>query len=91
MSLIKVRDLSYSYSNSLPTPVAAISDVNIDIESGEIIGVIGHTGSGKSTLIQMFNGLLKPQAGRVLLDGTDIWEKPKGIRKIRFRVGLVMQ
>jgi len=91
LSLIKVRDLSYSYSNSLPTPVAAISDVNIDIESGEIIGVIGHTGSGKSTLVQHLNGLLRPSSGQIFIDGEDIWAKPKEIKKIRQKVGLVFQ
>lgn len=91
MSLIKVRDLSYSYSNSLPTPVAAINNINLDIEQGEIIGVIGHTGSGKSTLVQHLNGLLRPTSGQIFIDGVDIWERPKEIKQIRQKVGLVFQ
>ncbi len=91
MSLIEVMDLSYSYSNSLPTPVAAINNINLKIEQGEIIGVIGHTGSGKSTLVQQLNGLLRPTSGKVFIDGEDIWENPKQIKKIREKVGLVFQ
>jgi energy-coupling factor transport system ATP-binding protein len=71
--------------------VAAIRDVNLSIEKGEFVGVIGQTGSGKSTLIQHFNGLLKPSSGKIFVDGEDIWEKPKEIRKFRFKVGLVFQ
>jgi len=69
----------------------ALDTVNLEIERGETLGIIGHTGSGKSTLIQHLNGLLKPTAGRVLLDGTDIWQEPSKISKVRFRVGLVFQ
>jgi energy-coupling factor transport system ATP-binding protein len=65
--------------------------VNLEIEEGAFVGVIGHTGSGKSTLIQHFNGLLRPHSGKVFVDGEDIWEKPKEIRRFRFKVGLVFQ
>lgn len=91
MSLIKVENLSYTYGEGTPFSKQALSDVSFEIEKGEIIGIIGHTGSGKSTLIQHLNGLIKPTSGRILLDGRDIWENPKEIRKIRFRVGLVFQ
>ena len=69
----------------------ALDDVSVSIEEGTITGIIGHTGSGKSTFVQLLNGLEKPMGGRVLLDGEDIWEKPREIGKVRFRVGLVMQ
>ena len=91
MSILEVMDLSYSYSGGLPSPTAAISNVNLKIEQGEIIGVIGHTGSGKSTLVQHLNGLLTPTSGKVLFDGKDIWEKGTKIKKIREKVGLVFQ
>lgn len=91
MAIIKVEHLSYVYSEGTPYAMKALSDVNLEIEKGEIVGIIGHTGSGKSTLIQHFNGLMKPTAGKILLDGADIWENPKEIRKVRFRVGLVFQ
>ena len=91
MSLITVKDLSYVYSPGTPYAKTAIHDVNLSFDKGEIIGVIGHTGSGKSTLIQHLNGLIRPTAGQVLLDGRDIWAEPKKIRQIRFRVGLVFQ
>ncbi|MBR4873642.1 MAG: energy-coupling factor transporter ATPase, partial [Clostridia bacterium] len=71
--------------------IRALDDVSVGIEEGKITGIIGHTGSGKSTFVQLLNGLEKPMSGRVLLDGVDIWEQPKDIGKIRFRVGLVMQ
>ena len=91
MSLIKVENLSCVYSEDTPYKIQALNNVNFELEKGEIIGIIGHTGSGKSTLIQHLNGLIKPSAGRVLLNDADIWENPKEIRKIRFRVGLVFQ
>lgn len=68
-----------------------MEQVSIQVEKGELLGVIGHTGSGKSTLIQMLNGLLRPTGGQVLLDGKDIWAEPKKIRSVRFRVGMVFQ
>ena len=91
MSKIKVENVSFIYGGGTPFEIAALHDVNIEIREGCITGIIGHTGSGKSTLVQMFNGLLRPTSGRVLLDGVDIWERPKEISKVRYRVGLVMQ
>ncbi len=91
MSKIIVENVSYVYSAKTPFEARALDDVSITIEENRITGIIGHTGSGKSTLVQMFNGLIKPTRGRILLDGEDIWEKPKEIGKVRFRVGLVMQ
>lgn len=91
MSKIKVENVSYVYSGGTPYEVTALDNVSIDIEEHTVTGIIGHTGSGKSTLVQMFNGLIKPSSGRILLDGVDIWAKPKEISKVRFRVGLVMQ
>ncbi|MBQ8303611.1 MAG: energy-coupling factor transporter ATPase [Clostridia bacterium] len=91
MSILEVMDLSYSYSGGLPSPTAAISNINLKIEQGEIIGIIGHTGSGKSTLVQHLNGLLTPTSGKVLFEGKDIWEKGTKIKKIREKVGLVFQ
>lgn len=86
-----MENVSYIYSPGTPYEIRALDNVSVGIEEGKITGVIGHTGSGKSTLVQLLNGLEKPMSGRVLLDGTDIWEKPREIGKIRFRVGLVMQ
>jgi len=91
MSLLSVKDLCFVYSQGSPFEHTAVDHLNMEINKGEFIGIIGHTGSGKSTLVQMLNGLLKPTSGHVLLDGVDIWSKPKEIRKIRFRVGLVFQ
>ena len=90
-AIIKTENLSHVYSPGTVFEQAAIDDVSIEIEKGEFVGVIGHTGSGKSTLIQHFNGLLRPTSGRILIDGEDIWEKPKEIKKFRFKVGLVFQ
>lgn len=91
MSKITVENVSYVYSGGTPFEMAALSDVSFEIKENCITGIIGHTGSGKSTLVQMFNGLLRPSSGRILLDGRDIWENPKEISKVRYRVGLVMQ
>lgn len=90
-AIIRTENLSHIYSPGTVFEKAAVDSINIEIEKGEFVGVIGHTGSGKSTLIQHFNGLLKPTSGKVLLDGVDIWEKPGEIRKVRFKVGLVFQ
>ncbi len=89
--LLETRQLRYVYSAGSPFEKTAIEDVSITINKGEFIAIIGHTGSGKSTLIQHFNGLLRPTSGQVLLDGVDIWENPKNIRQVRFRVGMVFQ
>ncbi len=91
MSEITLQNLSYYHGKDTPYEIKALDDINSKIEKGKITGIIGHTGSGKSTLVQMFNGILKPYHGRVLLDGEDIWSRHKDIRKVRFRVGLVMQ
>ena len=91
MAILKTENLSYVYSGGTPFEKMAVNNVNIEIEKGEFVGVIGHTGSGKSTLIQHFNGLLRPSSGKVYLDGQDIWENKSEIRKVRFRVGLVFQ
>ena len=91
MAKIQLENVSYIYSPGTPYEIKALDDVSVEIEEGKITGIIGHTGSGKSTFVQLLNGLEKPMSGRVLLDGVDIWENPKDIGKIRFRVGLVMQ
>ena len=83
--------MSYVYSKGTPFEKKALDNVSVGFEKGKITGLIGRTGSGKSTLVSLLNGLNKPTSGKVFLDGADIWEKPKQIGKIRFRVGLVMQ
>jgi energy-coupling factor transport system ATP-binding protein len=90
-TMIKLENLRYLYSEGTPFEKAAVDDVSLEIEEGEFVGVIGHTGSGKSTLVQHLNGLLKPTSGRVLIDGQDIWEKGVDRRAVRFKVGLVFQ
>ncbi len=91
MPVIETKDLTYIYGEGTPFEKVAVEDVSIAIEKGEFVGVIGHTGSGKSTLIQTLNGLIRPTSGQVLLDGRDIWAEPKKIRSVRFRVGMVFQ
>ena len=91
LSLLEVKNLSHTYGEKTPFVHDAVRDVSFMVNRGEIIGIIGHTGSGKSTLIQHLNGLLKPTEGEVLLDERNIWDNPKEIRKIRSRVGLVFQ
>lgn len=91
MSVIEVENLTYTYGVGTPFEITAVKNVNLSIEKGEIIGIIGHTGSGKSTFVQMLNGLIKPTSGQIFLDGQDIWENPKEIRKVRFKVGMVFQ
>ncbi|MEE0252057.1 MAG: energy-coupling factor transporter ATPase [Acutalibacteraceae bacterium] len=91
MNVIETKNLTYTYGAGTPFSKTAIEDVNIAIKKGEFMGLIGHTGSGKSTLIQQLNGLLRPTSGTVLLNGKDIWEKKKEIRKVRFQVGMVFQ
>jgi len=91
LAIIKTDDLTYVYGEGTPFKKTAVDKLNIEIEKGEFVGVIGHTGSGKSTLIQHFNGLLKPTSGKIYIDGQDIWEKKADLRKIRFKVGLVFQ
>ena len=89
--ILEIQNLSHVYSADTPFERAALRDVSLSIQRGEFVGLIGHTGSGKSTLIQHFNGLLKATSGRVLFDGEDIWKDVKFTREIRFKVGLVFQ
>ena len=89
--ILEVRDISYVYSAGTPFEHRALENISFSLNRGEFVGVIGHTGSGKSTLMQQLNGLLKPASGQVLLDGTDIWSDKKLTRQARFRVGLVFQ
>lgn len=89
--ILRVDDLTHTYSAGTPFERNAVEHINLAVMPGEFVGIIGHTGSGKSTLIQHLNGLLKPTEGHIYLDGVDIWEKPKEIRKVRFQVGLVFQ
>ena len=91
MSVIKVEELKFVYGEGTSFRKTALDGVSFEIEQGEFLGIIGHTGSGKSTLVQLLNGLLRPAEGRVYLNGTDIWEKPKKIREVRFKVGMVFQ
>ncbi len=91
MPILETKDLTYTYSIGSPFEKTAVDHMNLQIEEGEFVGIIGHTGSGKSTLMQMMNGLLKPTSGQVLLDGQDIWDKKADRRQVRFRVGLVFQ
>ena len=91
MPMIKLNDVSYTYMKGGPFEKKALDSVNLEIDKGEFIGLIGHTGSGKSTLIQLLNGLLKPDCGEVFIDGVNIWDKSVKLKDIRFKVGLVMQ
>ena len=91
MAIIKTEDLTYVYGENTPFRKVAVDNVNLEIESGEMVGLIGHTGSGKSTLIQHFNGLLKPNSGSVYIDGEKLWDDKAKLRPIRFKVGLVFQ
>lgn len=89
--VLQVKNLHHRYSTGTPFEHIALNDVSFTVERGEFIGVIGHTGSGKSTLMQHLNGLLKPTSGEILLDGKNIWSDKKFTRQCRFRVGLVFQ
>ncbi len=91
ITILETENLSHVYSAGTSSQVDAIRDVSVKIEKGELVGIIGHTGSGKSTLIQHFNGLLKGTSGTVLLDGKDIWQDKKNIRNVRFKVGICFQ
>ena len=89
--ILRIENLSYVYGKGTPFEKVALDNVSVSFEKGKITGLIGHTGSGKSTLVNLLNGLYKPASGKVYLDGQDIWANPKEIAKIRYRVGLVMQ
>ena len=91
MTILELSDVCYTYDSGTPMAHEALSHIDLKIEKGSITGLIGHTGCGKSTLLRMLNGLSKPDSGKILLDGHDIWEDPKKISDVRFRVGLVMQ
>lgn len=91
MSILKTQGLTYIYGEGTPFRISAITDVNFEIKSPGLTAIIGHTGSGKSTLIQHLNGLIKPTSGTVFVDDENIWEKPEKIRDVRFKVGLVFQ
>ncbi|MGN0592264.1 MAG: energy-coupling factor transporter ATPase [Ruminococcus sp.] len=91
MAILRTEELTYQYSAGTPFEKTAVDHVNLEIEAGAFVGVIGSTGSGKSTLMQHFNGLLRPTSGTVYLDGTDIWADKTKIREVRFQVGLVFQ
>lgn len=91
MAILKTEELTYQYSIGTPFEKTAVDHVSLEIEEGAFVGIIGHTGSGKSTLIQHFNGLIRPTSGKVYLDGQDIWEDKSNIRQVRFQVGLVFQ
>ena len=88
---MQIEDLTHTYSAGTPFQRSAVEGLSMTVGAGEFLGVIGHTGSGKSTLIQHLNGLLQPTSGRILLEGEDIWADPKKIRDVRFKVGLVFQ
>ena len=90
-TILETRGLTHVYGAGTPFERAALDHVDLKIEKGEILGVIGHTGSGKSTLIQHFNGLLKPAEGKIIVDGKDIWSDKKLLREARFKVGLCFQ
>ena len=89
--IIKVEHLSYVYNPGLPTAVTALDDVSFTVEEGDFVGIIGATGSGKSTLITHMNGLNKPTSGHIIIDGRDLWAEPEKIREFRFLTGLVFQ
>ena len=89
--ILEVKDLTHIYSVGTPFQHVAIEQVNFQANAGEFIGLIGHTGSGKSTLIQHLNGLLKPTSGQILFHGRDIWENVATTRQTRFKIGLVFQ
>ena len=91
MSILETKNLCYTYSAGMPFERAALQDVSVAFEQGELTAIIGHTGSGRSTLVQHLNGLLRPSSGQVLLHGKDIWAEPKAIRAVRFQVGMVFQ
>ncbi len=91
MAILKTENLTYRYGEGTPFETVALDNVSIELEAGELVAVIGHTGSGKSTLIQHFNGLLKPTSGKIYVDGQDIWESKKTLKSSRFFVGLCFQ
>ncbi len=88
---IELKNVSFVYGAGEPYEIRALDNINLQLGGSMMTGFMGHTGSGKSTLVQLLNGILKPTSGQILLDGHDIWENPKKIRDVRFKVGVVMQ
>ncbi len=91
MPILSAKGVTHLYNKGTPSQSKAIYNINVDIEEGELVGIIGHTGSGKSTLVQHFNGLLRPENGQITVDGKDIWKDKKSTREARFKVGLCFQ
>ncbi len=91
MPILSMRGVTHLYNKGMPSESKAIDSIDLDIKQGELVGIIGHTGSGKSTLVQHFNGILKPESGTVTVDGVDIWSDKKATREARFKVGLCFQ
>lgn len=91
MALLETKNLTFVYAPKTAQQKIAVNELNLSVEQGDFVGIIGHTGSGKSTLVQLLNGLLKPTSGEILLNGKSIWSDPKKIRDVRFKVGLVFQ
>lgn len=91
MSTLRLENAGFTYQKGMPDEKTAVSSVTLSFDEGDFVGIIGHTGSGKSTLIQMLNGLLKPTTGNVYIDGDDIWDDRSKLREKRFKVGLVLQ
>ena len=91
MSYLKTENLTFTYGEGTPFKITALDNVNIDIDKGEFVAIIGHTGSGKSTLVQHLNGLLKPTNGKIFLDGKNIYDSKSTLYDARFRVGLCFQ
>jgi len=91
MASVELKNVTYVYNKGTSYEARALDNISLHLSGQGITGLIGHTGSGKSTLVQLINGLLKPTAGQVCIDGRDIWSEPKKIRQIRFKAGLVMQ
>ncbi len=91
MPILSMKGVTHLYNKGTPSQSKAIDNINLDIEEGELVGIIGHTGSGKSTLVQHFNGILKPESGKIFVDGKDIWSSKKATREARFKVGLCFQ
>lgn len=91
MPIIEIKNLSFVYGENTEFEKIAVNNISVSIDKGDFIGIIGQTGSGKSTFVQTLNGLLKPTSGKILLDGEDIWKNPKDIRKIRFKIGMAFQ
>lgn len=91
MAIIKTENLTHIYSKDTPFEKYALKNINIEIEEGDFVGIMGHTGSGKTTFVQHLNGLLKPTSGKIFVDGVDIWSDKKLLKEARFKVGLVFQ